>query len=95
MFHNKYKPIEFASYWSFHTGVFKFKLYVVYKRKTKKNTVPRKVKDKGQKKYPTQILNQASVIMLMTVKQQKSSKWKGLRVKEGYLLIKENFTKNI
>lgn len=49
VFHNKYKPIEFASSCNFHTGVFKFKLYVVYKRKTKKIQCQERLKIKVRK----------------------------------------------
>lgn len=48
----------------------KFQLHVVYKREPK-NIMQRKVEDKGQKMYTRQILNQASVVILMTVRQSR------------------------
>lgn len=42
---------------------------MLFTRDKLKNIMQRKVEDKGQKRYTRQVLNQASVVILMIVRQ--------------------------
>lgn len=44
---------------------------MLFTRDSLKNIMQRKVEDKDQKKYTCQILNQASIVILMTMKQNR------------------------